>query len=115
MVTRELRGATDATDPRATCSSAVAASEPLGSGVGASSGVARRPTQSPMRNGVSPQLDVAVLRPSQRITSQRADQRGCPLELLDGEQSERVAHDHADAPPTVAAVDLPLEPRSAIV
>ena len=59
----------------------------------------------PIRNGVSPHR-LGILAADQLAG---ADERGGPLELLRGEQPQRVAHDHGDAVAAVAAVDDPLE------
>ena len=51
------------------------------------------PTHSPIRNGSAPQVVASWRR--QHLGG--ADQRGRALELLGGEQPQRVAHQHRDA------------------
>ena len=60
-------------------------------------GVVRRPTQSPMRNGVMPQRLSPFSNALRRIDLAGTHQGRGPLELLNGEQPQRVPHQHGHA------------------
>jgi hypothetical protein len=64
------------------------------------------PTQSPMRNGVSPHL--ADVRLPNRLAS--THQSRSALKLLQGQQTERVAHENCDAVVAAATGNHALEP-----
>ena len=83
--------------------------------VSARFGVTETPTHIPIRNGVAAPPRVPSGDQLAAAHLARADQRCGPLELLRGQQPQRVAHQHRDPVGAIAAATSPCSRRIANV